>query len=128
MFLSLSNARLARPGRSSVLRWALAPLVLLLGWPSAQAFTPFTIEAIRVQGLTRIAEGTVYNYLPLSVGDRATERSVATAVRALFGTGFFADVVMDREDSDLVVRVRERPAIGDIAIVGNVDIKACTRR
>ena len=122
MFLSLSNARLARPGRSSVLRWALAPLVLLLGWPSAQAFTPFTIEAIQVQGLTRIAEGTVYNYLPLSVGDRATERSVATAVRALFGTGFFADVVMDREDSDLVVRVRERPAIGDIAIVGNVDI------
>ena len=123
MFLSLSNARRAQPGCALVLRRLLAALALSLGWLSAQAFTPFTIEAIRVQGLTRIAEGTVYNYLPLSVGDRATGRSVATAIRALFGTGFFADVVMDREGGDLVVRVRERPAIGAIDIAGNVDIR-----
>ena len=47
-------------------------LALVLGcvlW-SGQAFAvePFTISDIRVDGLQRISEGTVFNYLPLDSG------------------------------------------------------------
>lgn len=86
---------------------------------SAHAFEPFRIDDIRVEGLQRIALGTVFNYLPLSVGDELTEERSAQAIRALYGTGFFEDVRLEREDDVLVVLVEERPAIASIDISGN---------
>ncbi|GAB4181633.1 MAG: outer membrane protein assembly factor BamA [Wenzhouxiangellaceae bacterium] len=83
----------------------------------------FTISAIRVEGLQRIAEGTVFTYLPLEVGDRANSSTVRSAIRALYRTGFFADVAMAREDQILVIQVQERPAISNISFSGNKAIK-----
>ena len=36
---------------------------------AGSAITPFIITDIRVEGLQRLEAGTVYNYLPLKVGD-----------------------------------------------------------
>ena len=52
---------------------------------------------IRVEGLQRISEGTVYNYLPVNVGDRLDRRRVEEALKALYATGFFKDVEVRRE-------------------------------
>jgi len=32
----------------------------------------FAVSNIRIEGLQRISEGTVYNYLPINIGDRLT--------------------------------------------------------
>jgi outer membrane protein insertion porin family len=105
----------------SLLRHLLAG-VLLAGSVSAHAMQPFEIQDIRVEGLQRIALGTVYNYLPLQVGDRLDEERSSAAIRALFQTGFFHDVVLEREGDTLIVFVVERPAIANIEITGNKDI------
>lgn len=86
------------------------------------AVEPFVIEELKVEGLQRISLGTVYNYLPLKKGDTLDNVSSDAAVRALFKTGFFRDVVLEREGNTLIVFVAERPAIASIEIEGNSDI------
>ncbi len=83
----------------------------------------FTVSNIRLEGLQRISEGTVFNYLPVNIGDRLTPARVREAIRALYGTGFFRDVQMRRDGSTLVVVLAERPAIESFEITGNKDIK-----
>jgi outer membrane protein insertion porin family len=83
----------------------------------------FTVSDIRVEGLERVSEGTVYNYLPVNIGDVLTPQRIREAVRALYTTGFFRDVQLRREGNTLVVVVQERPSIESFEITGNKDIK-----
>ena len=39
----------------------------------AQAVEPFTVKDIRVEGIQRTEAGTVFNYLPVRVGDVFTD-------------------------------------------------------
>lgn len=101
----------------------LSALFVLFAVARVQAVEPFTVEDIRVDGLQRITEGTVLNYLPVKEGDTLTTRSAQDAIRALFGTGFFRDISLARDGNVLVVEVVERPAISDLTIEGNKAIK-----
>jgi outer membrane protein insertion porin family len=83
----------------------------------------FTVGDIRVEGLQRVSEGTVYNYLPVNIGDHLSAQRVREAIRALYATGFFRDVQLRRDGSTLVVVVLERPSIESFEITGNKDIK-----
>ncbi len=89
----------------------------------AQSPAEFVVGDIRVEGLQRISEGTVYNYLPVNIGDRLDERRVQESVRALFATGFFSDIEVRRDGATLVIVVLERPSIESFEITGNKDIK-----
>lgn len=95
---------------------AHAPVVL------AQA-DDFVVGDIKVEGLQRISEGTVYNYLPVNIGDNLDVRRQQEAIRALFSTGFFRDIELRRDGNTLVVVVFERPSIESFTIEGNKDIK-----
>lgn len=108
---------------SGVLR-ALACFVfaVLLAAPLA-AQTELVVRDIRVEGLQRIAEGTVFNYLPVNIGDRLDADRVQEAIRAVFSTGFFRDVEMRWDGGTLVIAVLERPSIENLEITGNKDIK-----
>jgi outer membrane protein insertion porin family len=83
----------------------------------------FTVGDIRVEGLQRISEGTVYNYLPVNIGDHLDRRRIQEALEALYATGFFKDVELRRDGGTLVVAVLERPSIESFEIEGNKDIK-----
>lgn len=89
----------------------------------ALAAEPFTASDIRVDGLQRIAAGTVFTYLPVERGDRIDDAKIADTIRALYRTGFFEDVQLDRQGDILVVNVRERPSINKLTVTGNKDIK-----
>lgn len=89
---------------------------------SAQA-AEFEVADIRVEGLQRIAAGTIFNYLPVEVGDRVTDGITSNIIRTLYATGFFSDVRVEREGNVLIVAVRERPAIAQIDISGNKSLK-----
>jgi len=92
---------------------------------SAQAVdgAEFTVANIRIEGLQRVSEGTVYNYLPVNIGDRLSAARVREAIRALYATGFFRDVQIRRDGNLLIVVVLERPSIESFEITGNKDIK-----
>jgi outer membrane protein insertion porin family len=83
----------------------------------------FVVEDIQVRGLQRISVGTVYNYLPVNIGDNFPEEKQAAAIRALFNTGFFKDITLEREGNALIINVVERPSVAKVAIEGNKDIK-----
>ncbi|GIX26592.1 MAG: outer membrane protein assembly factor BamA [Burkholderiales bacterium] len=85
---------------------------------SAHAFEPFVVRDIRVEGIQRIEAGTVFSYLPLKVGDTVTQERASAAIKALYGTGFFKDVRLERDGDVLVVFVEERPAISQIDFIG----------
>ena len=65
----------------------------------------FVISDIRVDGLQRISAGTVFNFLPLRVGDRLQPRHPAEIIRKLFASGFFRDVQVERDGDILVILV-----------------------
>lgn len=83
----------------------------------------FVIGEIRIEGLRRISEGTLLNYLPLAVGDRADAERLRAALRALYRSGFFQDIEFRRDGAALIVRVRERPSIASFSFDGNRDIE-----
>ncbi|MEO8673071.1 MAG: outer membrane protein assembly factor BamA [Tahibacter sp.] len=100
-----------------------ALLLLACLTADALAFESFVISDIRIDGLQRIAPGTVFTYLPVEKGDRLTADSSEKAIRALFKTGFFNDVQVSRQGDILVITVQERPAISKITLKGNKELK-----
>jgi outer membrane protein insertion porin family len=103
---------------------AIAPLILIAtAVAHAAGEDEFTVGDIKVEGLQRISEGTVYNYLPVNIGDKLDTRRLQEALRALYDTGFFRDVEFRRDGATLVIVVLERPSIESFDIKGNKDIK-----
>lgn len=90
---------------------------------SAVALQPFVVKDIRVEGIQRTEAGTVFNYLPVKVGETLDDEKAAAAVKALYATGFFKDVRLETENGVLVVVVQERPAIAQVDINGAKEFK-----
>jgi outer membrane protein insertion porin family len=108
-------------------RAGIAALILLVASMAAPAQQPvttdFTVGDIKIEGLQRISEGTVFNYLPVNIGDQLTPERLREALRALYATGFFRDVALSRDGNTLVITVLERPSLESVEIKGNKDIK-----
>ena len=105
------------------LRFALSAFLLCAVLRAGVAADGFVVEDIRLEGLQRITAGTVFNYLPIQIGDDVDDTRTADAVRALYRTGFFRDVRLERDGDTLVVVVVERPSIGSIEFSGNEDLR-----
>ncbi len=84
----------------------------------AFALDPFKIKDIRVEGIQRTEAGTVFSYMPVKVGDTLDNEKAAATIKALFATGFFKDVRLEYDKDVLIVQVQERPAIGQVDLVG----------
>lgn len=98
---------------------ALAALALTA---RAHAFEPFRISEIRAEGLQRLEIGTVLTYLPLSTGDELNSSTSRQAIRALYASGLFQDVQLERDGDALVIKLQERPAITNFKLEGNEKI------
>ena len=83
----------------------------------------FVVADIQLQGLQRVSSGTVFNILPVNIGDTLDAVTVREVIRGLFKSGYFDDVTLSRDGDILIVRVVERPAIESIEIDGNKAIK-----
>ncbi len=102
---------------------ALLLLILLSLTTLGLAFEPFEVEDIRLVGADRISHGTIFTYLPIEKGDKASKRNITRSIKSLFRTGYFSDVKISKDGNILVVTVVERPAIASIDIDGNKAIK-----
>ena len=108
------------------MRHVFLPFIFIISFAashSALSRTLFVVDDIRVEGLQRISAGTVFNYLPLKIGDSVDEHLISKSIRELYKTGFFKDVRLEREGQTLIVSVLERPAIASIEFEGNKDIE-----
>ncbi len=98
-------------------------LLLCLPWVVLGQSSSFKVEKIEVEGLQRIDVGTVYNDLPIKVGDTFFPNESGEIIRALFKTGSYSDIKLARDGNTLIVIVKERPTIGRLDITGNKAIK-----
>ena len=120
------NMTKLRRARATAIAGAIAALLGAMksrAQSEATGSPDFTVSNIELEGLQRVSQGTVYNYLPVNIGDHLTGQRVREAIRALYQTGFFRDVQLRRDGNTLVVVVLERPSIESFEITGNKDIK-----
>ena len=92
-------------------------IALLISAPLAAQ--EFIVEEIRVDGLQRISEGTVFSFLPVEVNEVLTPSLARSSIRDLYRSGFFDEVSLAREGNILIITVQERPAISAVNITGN---------
>jgi outer membrane protein insertion porin family len=91
---------------------------------SAPASTPGTIRSISVRGAERLEPPTVIAYSNLAPGQEYTAETLDTALKDLYATELFADVVITgAETGNLVITVRENPVINRIVLEGNKRLK-----
>ncbi len=79
----------------------------------------FVVQKIEIEGLQRTTPETVYNYLPIKSGQKFTPQSSAAVISTLYKTGFFDHISLGRSGNTLIIKVEERPTIGQLKISGN---------
>ena len=87
------------------------------------AFDEFLVSDIRIIGLQRVSTGSIFNVIPISVGDRIDLRKSTDIVRSLFSTEQFDDIQISKDGNTLIISVIERPSISAIEISGNKALK-----
>ncbi|MDO1509797.1 MULTISPECIES: outer membrane protein assembly factor BamA [unclassified Neisseria] len=85
---------------------------------SPLALADFTIQDIRVEGLQRTEPSTVFNYLPVKVGDTFSDAKSEEIIKNLYATGFFDDVRVETMGNQVLLTVVERPTISSLNITG----------
>lgn len=81
------------------------------------------ISDIRVIGTQRIEPATVISYMGISTGEPLTDENLDEALKNLYRTGLFADIVVRRFDNTVEVSVEENPVINSVVFEGNDKIK-----
>ena len=92
----------------------------------AAAHAQGAVRDIRVVGNRRVEPETVRSYLQFSVGDSYDAGKVDRSLKALFQTGLFADVRIDRDGAGVVITVVENPVVSQVAFEGNSEVDTPT--
>ena len=87
------------------------------------AFDEFLVSDIRIIGLQRVSTGSIYNVIPISVGDKIDIRKASDITRSLFSTEQFDNIEIGKDGNTLIINVVERPSISEIQISGNKALK-----
>lgn len=82
----------------------------------------FKVSEIIINGLERIDRGTVLSYLPIESGSEFDTKDASTVLHALYKTGFFAKIDLQREKDKIILNLKERPAITEVNFEGNDDV------
>ena len=69
--------------------------------------------------MQRVSTGSIFNVIPISVGDKIDSRKSNDIVRSLFSTEQFDDIQIGKDGNTLIITVAERPSISAIDISGN---------
>ena len=81
------------------------------------------IEDIQVEGLQRVALGAALTHLPFSVGDEVSKFHISQSIKALYQSGYYANIKVYLDANKILYKVTERPTITEIELDGNSDIK-----
>ena len=116
---------LASWGVGAWLALAVPACFAVIVTPSA-AQAQSVVRDIQVQGGKRVEAETVRSYLQFSVGDAYDAGKVDGSLMALFGTGLFQDVSIDRDGNTVIVTVVENPVVNQVAFEGNSEVDTDT--
>lgn len=76
------------------------------------------LSDIVVEGIQRSDPATVFNFLPVKVGDRFSAESAQQVTKSLYASGLYENIDLNLEGSVLKVKLSERPIISEFSIKG----------
>ena len=76
------------------------------------------ITDIKIEGLQRVEPGFVFNNLPFEIDDDIDNVNYSKAISLLYKTGQFKDVLIERENSVIIISVREKPLLFELNFYG----------
>jgi outer membrane protein insertion porin family len=104
-------------------RLALAPLLavalLLCGVGLRAAQAADAITAIEIRGNRSVGAETVRSRLELAVGSAYDPAKADQSIKALFATGVYSDVRIERRGSTIIVHLVENPIVTAVSVEGN---------
>ena len=83
--------------------FCLVILVTLLPVQSASSADEWVVNDIRISGLQRVSAGSVFNVMPIAVGDTVNVYDLQTTAKTIFKTGQFDDIQLGREANTLII-------------------------
>ena len=101
-------------------RYLLAS-ALIIGscFPPFSAAQKFTIADLQFEGLQRVTLGAALLSLPIREGDVIDDYELSNALKRLYASSHFESIELFREGDVLIFKVKERPTISNIELVGN---------
>lgn len=93
-----------------------------IGQGSGAAYAQ-TASRVVVEGNQRVDDDTIRAYLSVQAGQRYSAVDIDESLKALFATGLFADVQIERRGNTLVVIVEENPILNRVVFEGNDRLK-----
>ena len=105
------------------LRMVLVALaILLLASASSSLQAAETIAAIEIDGNRTVDADTVRSHLTLARGSPYDAAKADQSVKALYATGLFAKVSIERRGTSLIVKVAENPIVSRVYLEGNAGV------
>ncbi|GHE85383.1 outer membrane protein assembly factor BamA [Thalassotalea profundi] len=101
---------------------ALAVLLGAFG-STVEAAEVFKVEDIEVKGLQRVALGAALTHIPFNIGDTLNDFRISQAIKSLYRSGHFNNIVVSKSGNRVIFRVQERETISAITFEGNKDLK-----
>ncbi len=83
----------------------------------------WVVSDIRISGLQRVSAGSIFNVMPIAVGDIVDTFELQSTAKTIFKTGQFDDIEIGREGNTLIISIVERPSIASIELDGNKALK-----
>ena len=83
----------------------------------------WVVNDIRISGLQRVSAGSIFNVMPIAVGDTVDVYDLQTTAKTIFKTGQFDDIQLGKEGNTLIISLVERPSIASIELDGNKALK-----
>ena len=100
-------------------------LLLILPSTLLAQVESFQLRDIKLEGLQRVSSASVYSVIKLRQGDLVNQYAITEAIRDIFETGLFKDVVAATLDNhDLIFTLYERASISNLELEGNKALKS----
>jgi len=80
------------------------------------------VTGVIIVGNVRVERETILSYLQFRANEEPSSEKIDASVKALFQTGLFADVKIDRQGSNVIIHVVENPMINQVHFEGNEEI------
>ncbi|HKD58314.1 MAG TPA: outer membrane protein assembly factor BamA [Hyphomicrobiaceae bacterium] len=100
----------------------IALAILLFGFLALPLYAAQTITAIEVKGNRTVDGDLVRSHVKLAPGGVYDAAKVSQSIKALFATGLFAHVTIERRGTSLLVVVAENPIVSAVFLEGNTAI------
>lgn len=103
---------------TSLNRICYGALLYLGALNTSFAFDQFVIKSIKIEGLKKISKEAVLQEINLKQGQTFNDEQAQLIIKSLYKTNFFKNVELEEHNSNLIIKVTERPIISKLEITG----------